>query len=130
MESLRRQIHAYSRGHVAYHLTTLMRDRDSRALTRLLYSLPKTYARRAWQRLRGASHYPLSLILLEIRGNLGGPWALWRSRRRVRELGPSTPLIRQPAGPEEPTHAVSMESPVAEDPPPEPDVAPLARASR
>jgi GT2 family glycosyltransferase len=128
MASLRHQILAYSRGHVAYHLTTLLRDGDRRALVRLFYSLPRTYARRAWQRLRGRSDYPLSLILLEIRGNLAGPWALWRSRRRVRELGPSTPL---PAtGPEDTTHAVPVEGAVAEDPQAEPAVAPLARATR
>lgn len=130
MASLRSQIHAYSRGHVAYHLTTLLRDGDRRALTRLCYSLPKRYAQRMWQRLRQRSDYPLSLILLEMWGNLGGPWALWRSRRRVCELGPSSPLTARRAAPEEPTHVVSMESPRAEGPAAEPDVAPVARAAR
>ena len=106
--ALRHQIHCYSKGHVAYHLTTLMKDGDHRALVRLLYSLPKTYARRAWQRIRGRSDYPLSLILLEIAGSLGGPWALWQSRRRVRRFGPS-------ARPK-PNHAVSLESPLTQTP--------------
>lgn len=87
-EALRHQIRCYSTGHVAYHLTTLMRDRDRRALVRLGYSLPKTFARRAFERLRGRSDYPLDLILTEMAGSLAGPWALWRSRRRVRRLGP------------------------------------------
>lgn len=130
MESLRRQILAYSRGHVAYHLTTLLRDGDRRALWRLLYSLPKTYLRRTWQRLRGRSEYPLSLILLEIRGTLAGPWALWRSRRRVRELGPSARLESRQPSPEEVTHAVPVESRSAQDPAAEPPVAPLARVPR
>ena len=110
MESLRRQIFAYSKGHVAYHLTTWTADGDRRAFVRLCYSLPKTYARRAWQRIRRRSDYPLSLILLEVLGNLAGPYALWRSRRRARRLGRSEVL------PQERAHAVSMESTVTQDP--------------
>lgn len=110
MESLRRQIYAYSKGHVAYHLTTLTADGDPRALIRLFYSLPKTYARRAWQAVRRCSDYPLSLIFLEVLGNLAGPYALWRSRRRARRLGLSERL------PQERRHAVSMEGTVPQDP--------------
>jgi glycosyltransferase involved in cell wall biosynthesis len=106
--ALRHQIHCYSKGHVAYHLTTLMKDGDHRALVRLCYSLPKTYLRRTWQRVRGRSEYPLSLILLEIAGSLAGPWALWQSRRRVRRFGPSARPQRH--------HAVSLESPLTETP--------------
>ena len=91
MQSLRHQIRAYSTGHVAYHLVTLMADGDRRALARLLYSLPRHLVVRAVQRIRRHSDYPLSLIALEILGNLMGPIALWRSLRRVRRLGPSAP---------------------------------------
>lgn len=87
MTALKQQIRAYSRGHVAYHLVTLVRHRDLRALLRLFYALPKTYVHRARQRLRGWSEYPLSLIALEIRGNLEGAVALWQARRRVKRLG-------------------------------------------
>jgi GT2 family glycosyltransferase len=107
-DSLRRQIYAYSKGHVAYHLTTLLRDGDRRALVRLLYSLPKTYVRRAVERLRGRSEYPLSLIGTEIAGTLAGPWALWTARRRVRRFGPG-------ARPRT-SHALPLESPVPEAP--------------
>lgn len=95
MASLRAQIYAYSKGHVAYHLTTLFREGDRRALVRLAYSLPKTYAGRMWERLRRRSDYPLSLVLLEILGNLAGPLALWQSRRRVRRLGPSCRPVKR-----------------------------------
>lgn len=88
-DELRRQIFAYSKGHVAYQLTTLIKDRDPRSLVRLGWSLPKVYAGRAIDRIRGRSDYPLGLIAQEILGNLAGPWALWRSRRRVRKLGRS-----------------------------------------
>lgn len=87
MRALRRQIYSYSKGHVAYQLTTWLNDGDRRALVRLFYDLPRTYVRRGYHRLRGWSEYPLTFIALEILGNLAGPWALWQSRRRVRRLG-------------------------------------------
>lgn len=89
--ALRRQIYAYSKGHVAYHLTTWLRDGDTRGLVRIVYELPRLYATRAYHRLRGWSDYPMSFIALEILGNLAGPFALWQSRRRVRRLGTSAP---------------------------------------
>jgi hypothetical protein len=110
MANLRKQIFAYSKGHVAYHLTTLTNDGDRRALTRLFYALPVVYVKRALQRMRGHSDYPLSLIGLEILGNFAGPLALWRSRRRARRLGPSTPLAQ------ERPHVLSMESPGTQGP--------------
>jgi GT2 family glycosyltransferase len=88
-DALRQQIFDYSKGHVAYQLMTLIHEGDSRALVRLGWSLPKAYVRRAVERIRRRSDYPLDLIALEICGNLAGPWALWRSRRRVRKLGRS-----------------------------------------
>ena len=103
VRELRAQIYAYSKGHVAYHLTTLLRHRDHRALIRLALSLPRTYLARAWYRLRRRSDYPLSLIALEIAGNFAGPLALWRSRRRVARLGVSVTAVA------ERTDAVSLE---------------------
>ena len=93
---------------MAYHLTTLLRDGDTRALVRLGYSLPKTYAWRAYARLRGHSDYPLGLILTELAGTLAGPWALWQSRRRVRRFGPSARPSRR--------HAVPLESQLSQTP--------------
>lgn len=106
--ALRRQIYAYSKGHVAYHLTTLQRDGDKRALVRLLYSLPKVYVKRTYARVRGWSDYPFSLILVEIAGTFAGPWALWQARRKVRKLGPGA---RPKAH-----HALSLESPFTQTP--------------
>ena len=106
--SLRNQIYNYSKGHVAYHLTTLLRDGDTRALVRIGYSLPKMFAVRAYVRARGWSIYPLSLILLEIAGTLAGPLAFWRSRRRAKRLGPGArPKAR---------HAVSLEDSLTQTP--------------
>jgi glycosyltransferase involved in cell wall biosynthesis len=106
-ESLKHQIYCYSKGHVAYHLTTWLRDGDWRAFVRLGYSLPKVYGWRAYSRVRGRSDYPLALMATEIAGNLAGPWALWKSRRRVRRLGRSAPVRR---------HAVSLEGPLTQSP--------------
>jgi GT2 family glycosyltransferase len=88
MPALRRQIFNYSKGHVAYHLTTWLSDGDWRAVINLL-ALPAHHLQRALRRLLGRSDYPLSLILIEVVGNLAGPWALWRSRQRVRREGKS-----------------------------------------
>jgi O-antigen biosynthesis protein len=87
MNALRHQIYSYSKGHVAYQLTTLIEDRDFRVLARLLVGLPLVHAYRIYSRLRGWSQYPISFTLLEIGGNLAGPWALWRSRQRVKREG-------------------------------------------
>ncbi|HYG62805.1 MAG TPA: glycosyltransferase, partial [Thermoanaerobaculia bacterium] len=87
--AFRRQIFAYSKGHVAYHLTTLLRDGDPRALVRLLFELPRAHASRILRRLLGKSPYPVSMILLEIWGNLLGPLALLQARLRVRRWGRS-----------------------------------------
>jgi O-antigen biosynthesis protein len=108
LPSLRQQIYAYSKGHVAYHLTTLLRDGDRRAIVRLAYSLPRVYAARAFGRIRGMSDYPLSLILIEIAGTFAGPLALWRARRKVRRLGTGArPKAR---------HAVSVEGTFTQTP--------------
>jgi glycosyltransferase involved in cell wall biosynthesis len=93
IKALLKMIYNYSKGHVAYHLTTLLRDGDFRALFRIFFELPKAHVWRALQRLRGKSSYPLFLILLEILGNLVGPWALWKSRRRIKHEGHSQPYI-------------------------------------
>ena len=91
MSALRRQIYNYSKGHVSYHLTTLFRDRDARSLWQLMLHLPRFHLRRIVKYFLRRNPYPLSLIMLEIAGNLVGPWTLWRSHRRVRRLGRSTP---------------------------------------
>lgn len=98
LPALRRQMYNYSKGHVAYHLTTLLRDHDLRALRHLAIHMPRWHVKKIIRqikyRLRGKRmDYPLSLTLLEIAGNLAGPWALWRSRRRVKREGRSQPYI-------------------------------------
>src|SRR5262249_16177821 len=88
--ALRRQLYGYSKGQVAYQLTTLKREGDLRALVRLAFEMPELYWWRIKTRLTGASDYPLSLVLVEMAGLLAGPFAWWRSRRRVRRLGRSS----------------------------------------
>jgi glycosyltransferase involved in cell wall biosynthesis len=97
MKSLRRQIYGYSKGHVAYHLTTLGRDRDLRSLKRLLIDLPSWRVQQVWARLHHRSNYPLSLVALEIWGNIIGPVALLRSRLRVLRIGRTVPEVTHAA---------------------------------
>ena len=91
--ALRRQIYGYSKGHVSYHLTTWLRDSDGRALVQLFAALPLYHYQQIRARLLGQSNYPLSLVWLEIAGNLAAPWSLWRSHQRVKREGRSAPYI-------------------------------------
>jgi GT2 family glycosyltransferase len=93
MAALRRQLFNYSKGGTAYHLTTFFEDHDLRGLMRIFIELPRAYKWRIQERLRGRSEYPLSLILLEIWGNLVGFKALWDSWQRVKREGRSQPYI-------------------------------------
>lgn len=91
--ALHKQLYGYSKGHVCYNLTTWLRDKDWRGLAQVLLGLPYAHYYRVKEALLGRSDYPISLILLEIRGNLAGPWSLWRSRVRVAKEGHSGPFI-------------------------------------
>jgi len=88
MDGLRKQLMAYSKGHVAYHLVTLLKYRDKRALVRLGYELPQSMLARMWGRLRGTYKYPWRLLAIEMTGMLLGPLSLWQSKRHVRKHGP------------------------------------------
>ena len=90
LNAFRKQINNYSKGHVAYHLTTLLNDGDLRALARLLVGLPLVHLSRIYHRLRGWTEYPISFVLLEAAGNLAGPWSLWISRQHVKRIGKSS----------------------------------------
>jgi O-antigen biosynthesis protein len=104
--ALRRQLYGYSKGHVAYHLTTLFRDGDRRALWDLTVGLPRGYVRRTVRWLRGRRDYPLSLILVEIAGNLMGASGLWLSHRRVaRERSAGSGRVPQGTPVQEPVSA-------------------------
>jgi glycosyltransferase involved in cell wall biosynthesis len=89
MSSFRKQIYNYSKGHIAHHLLTLFNDKDLRGLYRILLELPITNFNRIKRSFKRKTEYPISMILLEIVGNLIGPWALLRSWVRVRRQGKS-----------------------------------------
>ena len=101
MRGLRRQMYGYAKGHVAYLLTTWLRDGDRRALSRLGGALPRWHVRqlKRWivGRRRGEVPYPLSLMVVELAGHLVAPVSLWRSRRRVRREGRSQPCVLVPS---------------------------------
>lgn len=89
MKAFRRQLYNYSKGHVAYHLKTWLEHKDWRGLTRILFELPIIHMRTIFKSFIGRSNYPFSMSLLEVSGNLAGPWALFKSWRRVKKLGRS-----------------------------------------
>ncbi len=99
MSELRRQLFAYSKGHVAYHLRTFLDYRDGRALVRIFAELPLAFFHRAVDRICRRTEYPLRLLCLEVIGTLLGPWSLWRSKRLASrhrctssQAAPSTPV--------------------------------------
>jgi GT2 family glycosyltransferase len=95
-QALRKQIYNYSKGHVSYNLTTWLRDDDWRGLAQVLLGLPYAHYYRIKEYLLNRSDYPLSLICLEILGNLAGPWSLWKSHQRVKQQGRSSPYVPLP----------------------------------
>lgn len=107
--ALERQIYGYSKGHVSYNLTTWLRDGDWRGLAQVLLGLPYAHYYRIKEYLLRRSDYPIGLILLEIRGNLAGPWSLWRSRIRVKKDGRSRPFRPQSSE----VNASALSTPVA-----------------
>jgi GT2 family glycosyltransferase len=76
---LRRQLLAYSKGHVAYHLVTLIKYNDLRGLSRILFELPKSLASRCLARSIRRNNYPWTLLAIEIAGTLLGPISLIQS---------------------------------------------------
>jgi O-antigen biosynthesis protein len=91
--ALHQQIYSYSKGHSAYHLTTFLRDHDGRGLVRIFAEIPRHQLKLLWGWLRGYGERSLRTIILEICGNIVAPFALWKSRRRVKRLGASLPYI-------------------------------------
>jgi hypothetical protein len=87
MTSLRRQLYRYGKGHVAYHLTTLILGQDLRAMLRLSLELQKVHFWRIINRLCGKSIFPVSLPIIENISNLVGYLAFWKSLRRVKREG-------------------------------------------
>jgi hypothetical protein len=75
------------------------------------YRIPRwhleMFVRYAKKRLRRQEDYfPVQWILTQIRGDLAGPWSLWRSRRRVKREGRSKPYY-----PTSPRHDAAREGP-------------------
>ncbi|MBT8102587.1 MAG: glycosyltransferase [Gammaproteobacteria bacterium] len=92
--ALRKQLFSYSKGHVAYLLTTWRRDGDRSALRRMMFVLPRWHAGQMWRALKSllcfkAPAYPLHLTFVEIAGHFMGPIALMQARRRVQRNGRS-----------------------------------------
>ena len=85
--ALKKQLYNYSKGHVAYNLLTFLNDKDYRGLFRIIIELPLAHILRILKRLIGKSRYPISYVLIEVLGNLIGPFSLFKSIVRVKKLG-------------------------------------------
>jgi glycosyltransferase involved in cell wall biosynthesis len=83
---LQRQILAYSKGHVAYHLMTLIRYGDLRSIWRIVFEIPISLTKRIIARVRGRNSYPWKLLITEIIGTLLGPVSLLQSFRHVTRI--------------------------------------------
>jgi GT2 family glycosyltransferase len=81
---LSRQIYAYSKGHIAYHIITWQLYRDFRAISRIFIEIPLSIICRVSDNLKGKNRYPLRLLCIEIFGALLGPIALIQSKRNDR----------------------------------------------
>ena len=93
MAALRHQLYNYSKGFIAYHLTTWIQDGDLRGLIAVVAGVPTWQLWRIKERLLHRYPHPLPMILLEIIASLSGPWSLWRSWQRVKQDGRSAPYI-------------------------------------
>ena len=111
--ALGKQVYAYTKGHVAYHLTTFLEDGDLRGLLHSGLMVPRWLRWRLLPWLRGRRHLPLSLLLDELRGIAAGPGALHQSRRRVAALGRGAPYV----APAERPHALPATAPFILDRP-------------
>lgn len=111
-EALRHQIYAYAKGHAAYHWRCFWAYGDYRSLLHLLLHMPRWFRRNLKMGMNGRTKYPFSLVFLEIRGTIAGPWvytlakarrtARWafdRLRRRGRAMAgpaPADPVVHTP----------------------------------
>ncbi len=87
MAKLRKQIASFQCGYTAMLTRIIERDKDERAAKMLYSYLPRDKWNRLKQALQGFSNVPFSLLLMEIWGNLIGPFNLRRSVRRMKKLG-------------------------------------------
>ncbi len=94
-KSLNHQIYSYSKGHVAYHLETWLKDNDWRGFLRVFVDMPKGQLKKLISSMRGRNGFSPSFVLNEIAGNFAGPYALYRAGRRVKKLGKSKPYVPQ-----------------------------------
>jgi GT2 family glycosyltransferase len=93
--ALRRQIYSYAVGHAAYHTRCFFKYGDHRSLLWVALHLPWWFTRNLRMAMRGATKYPASLVLLEIKGTIAGPFQYaavklrrmfksWFAKRRAR----------------------------------------------
>ncbi len=91
MASLKRQLHAYMRGHVAAALTQWAGRRDAGNLLHLLWTLPRVYAGYCLRSLLGDRTYRASHLAAEITGCLSGVGYYRQHRSEAHPRYPARP---------------------------------------
>jgi GT2 family glycosyltransferase len=81
MEGLRKQIRAYMSGHTASLLVQYQRTGGSGNLKRVLFSLPRYYARKLYRYARWGRRADTMFVFSEIKGCLEGIWFIVRRPR-------------------------------------------------
>ena len=99
--ALRKQIYSYAVGHAAYHTRCLFAYGDYRSLIQLAWHLPRWFARNLRRGVNGRTKYPFSLVFLEIRGTVVGPfqYGAMKVRRWWKQLfakPQAAPVVAEP----------------------------------
>jgi glycosyltransferase involved in cell wall biosynthesis len=81
-QELRKQIYAYAKGHAAYHWRCFWVYRDYRSLLHLMYHLPKWFKKNVKMGMGGKTKYPFSLVFLEVKGTMIGPFVYTMAKAR------------------------------------------------
>jgi GT2 family glycosyltransferase len=81
-KALRKHIRQAAAAVAAYHVQRVGRYGDLRSLLELLWHRPRTLIRELRRATRGKSKYPWSLLVVELRGTIAGPWEYLVQRTR------------------------------------------------
>jgi GT2 family glycosyltransferase len=81
-KALRKHIRESAVAVAAYHVQRVARYGDLRSLLELIWHRPRTLVRELRRATKGKSKYPWSLLVVELRGTMAGPWEYLIQRAR------------------------------------------------
>ncbi len=88
-KTLRQHVRTAAVARAGYHVQRVARHGDLRSLLELAWHRPKLLVRELIRAMSGKTKFPWSMLLVELRGTLAGPWVYamqsvrrrWKSRR-------------------------------------------------